>query len=109
MFTGSDSINASTIFLNVGRIRLNEPGKLIPSARGHDNQVAECDSHSAGMPYPSSRGVLVDWGLVMERQSSAGGILRPAPVQLRFIANLSASNLISAVLTNFAVLFSFPA
>ena len=45
----SDSISASTIARNAGITRSNESGKLIPSRRGHESQVAVCGSHSAGM------------------------------------------------------------
>jgi len=54
--TGSESepdwpllMSAATISRNAGNTRSNESGKLIPSRRGQDNQVAACGSHSAGM------------------------------------------------------------
>src|SRR4051794_32503478 len=62
MQTGSDSVSARTISRKVGRTRSNESGKLMPSRRGHDSQVAECGSHSAGMRYPSSRGIVLSLG-----------------------------------------------
>src|SRR5581483_201577 len=46
MQTCSDSMSASTIARNVGMTRSNESGKLIPSRRGHESQVAACSSHS---------------------------------------------------------------
>src|SRR5438874_4086247 len=59
MQTFSDSTRASTIARNAGRTRSNESGKLIPSRRGHESQVAACGSHSAGMRNPSEAGVLL--------------------------------------------------
>src|SRR5436190_22342015 len=57
MQTCSDSMSASTIFRNAGITRSNESGKLIPSRRGHESQVAACGSHSAGIRYPRAAGV----------------------------------------------------
>src|SRR6266567_67684 len=57
--TCSDSISASTTARQAGRTRSNESGKLIPSRRGQESQVAACGSHSAGMRYPSAAGVCV--------------------------------------------------
>src|SRR5207237_2807937 len=59
MQTGSDVRSASTIRRKVGSTRSNEPGKLIPSRRGHESQVAACGSHSAGIRNPSEAGVLL--------------------------------------------------
>jgi hypothetical protein len=49
MLTASELNNASTIVRNVGITRSKESGKLMPSRRGHESQVATCGSHSAGM------------------------------------------------------------
>src|SRR5205823_9926507 len=59
MQTRSDSINTSTRARKVGNTRSNESGKLIPSRRGHESQVAACGSHSAGMRYPSAAGKVI--------------------------------------------------
>src|SRR5438046_10015843 len=56
MQTRSDLMSASTIARKAGRTRSNESGKLIPSRRGQEGQVAACGSHSAGMRYLSAAG-----------------------------------------------------
>src|SRR5438105_15717022 len=56
MQTCSDLVSASTIARKAGSTQSNESGKLIPSRRGHESQVAACGSHSAGMRYPNARG-----------------------------------------------------
>src|SRR3954470_18538324 len=78
MQTCSDSISASTIARSVGITRSNESGKLMPSRRGHDSQVAECGSHSAGMRYPSSRGILLSLGedMAANLRQSASSVQR---------------------------------
>jgi hypothetical protein len=42
-------ISAATIARKAGNTRSNDPGKLIPSRRGQESQVASCRSHSAGI------------------------------------------------------------
>src|SRR5689334_8295254 len=50
-------MSASTIWRNAGITLSKEPGKLIPSRRGQDSQVAVCGSHSPGIRYPRAAGV----------------------------------------------------
>jgi hypothetical protein len=51
----------------------------MPPRRGHDSQVAECASHSAGIRYPSSRGVLPllsIWVLSLDAEESPSNTAR---------------------------------
>jgi hypothetical protein len=50
-------MSASTIARRAGKTRSNDSGKLMPSRRGQESQVAACGSHSDGMRYPSAAGV----------------------------------------------------
>src|SRR5438552_10437736 len=64
----SDSMSASTMARKAGSTRSNESGKLIPSRRGQESQVAACGSHSPGIRYRSAAGVFVIASI--ERQGS---------------------------------------
>src|SRR5437762_10218307 len=91
--TCSDSMSASTIARKAGRTRSNESGKLIPSRRGQESQVAACGSHSAGMRYRSAAGVFRSASI--ERQRSTACPERklgqaPIPFKVQQFARVSA-------------------
>src|SRR5437763_14075038 len=93
MQTRSDLMSASTIARKAGRTRSNESGKLIPSRRGQESQVAACGSHSAGMRYRSAAGVFRSASI--ERQRSTACPERklgqaPIPFKVQQFARVSA-------------------
>src|SRR4051812_8189011 len=55
--TSSPALSSSTMRSQRPGTGPYASGKLMPARRGHESHVASCGSHSAGMRYPSARGV----------------------------------------------------